>query len=199
MTGVLYAALTDLKPRLGITDSSHDADLTDTLDVASRDIEQDTGRVFALDTSTSQRIYNPRNRVFYTSEGYKLLVDDIGDITGLVVEVGTPLGGWSAITDYETSPDAAFVRGWPIDALLRPFAMWTYWPLHRIRVTAKWGWPAVPVQIKQATLIRAQRLYKRRDSPEGVAGFNDLGVVRVGRYDPDYDRLVAPFKQAGFG
>ena len=199
---LVYATVTDLRNRMDRTDVETpigDAPLLNALLAASRDVDQDCGRRFYLDKATSQRIYNPRSRVFYTSEGYKLLVDDIGTTTGLVVEVGTPIGGWSVITDYETSPDAAFATGWPVSALLRPFAMWTYWQLHRIRVTAQWGWPQVPAQIVEATLIRAQRLYRRRQSPEGVAGFSDMGVVRVGRYDPDYDRLVAPFKLPGFG
>jgi len=44
--------------------------------------------------------------------------------------------------------------------------------------------------VVQATLLLAARLYKRRLSPEGVAGWEDLGAVRVVARDPDIERLI---------
>jgi hypothetical protein len=64
-----------------------------------------------------------------------------------------------------------------------------------VRITATWGFPAIPIAIKQAAIIQSSRLYKRLDSPLGVAGFGDMGAIRVGRYlDPDVEQLVMPFK-----
>jgi hypothetical protein len=60
----------------------------------------------------------------------------------------------------------------------------------RVRVTAKWGWPAVPDTVVQATLIQASRLYRRKDSPEGVLGSAEWGTVRLGRVDPDVYALI---------
>jgi hypothetical protein len=194
-----YALLADLKARLQITDSTRDTELQGKLTTASRDIDRDTSRSFYLDVGVSQRIYNPRNRQFPTAEGMKLIVDDIGSATGLIVEVGTATTGWSAITGYETGPDNAIVRGDPITWLLRTYIPWVYYPLQRVRVTAQWGWPAVPTQIAEACLLRAARLFKRRDSPDGVAGAGDFGVIRVSRRDPDYDELIGPFKLPGIG
>lgn len=45
--------------------------------------------------------------------------------------------------------------------------------------------------VQTATLMIASRLYKRRLSVEGVAGWNDLGVVRIMARDPDVDVLLA--------
>jgi hypothetical protein len=45
-------------------------------------------------------------------------------------------------------------------------------------------------RVQQATLLLASRLYKRRLSPEGVAGWNDVGVVRIVATDPDIARLL---------
>lgn len=45
-------------------------------------------------------------------------------------------------------------------------------------------------EVQEATLLLASRLYKRRLSPEGVAGWADLGVVRITAQDPDIDRLL---------
>ena len=64
-----------------------------------------------------------------------------------------------------------------------------------MQVVGTFGWNAVPTAIKQATILLAMRLFKRYDSPLGVAGFSDLGAVRVGRIDPDVDRLIMPFKR----
>lgn len=196
-----YATVQDLRLRLQIDDSQNDAELSDKLDTASRQIEQDTGRVFTLDAAASARTLNPAGRVVRTREGDKLLIDDIGDTAGLIVEVGqgTSYVALTATDDYETGPDNALAMGEPIEWLLRLWRPWIWWPRQRVRVTAKWGWPSVPAPIKEATLLRAARLFRRRNSPEGVAGFGDMGPIRVSRTDPDYDALIYPYVQPGFG
>jgi hypothetical protein len=45
-------------------------------------------------------------------------------------------------------------------------------------------------EVQEAIVLLASRLYKRRNSPEGVAGWNDLGVVRIAASDPDVARLL---------
>ena len=45
--------------------------------------------------------------------------------------------------------------------------------------------------VQQAELLLAARLYKRRQSPEGVAGMNEFGVVRISREDWDIKNLLA--------
>jgi hypothetical protein len=35
---------------------------------------------------------------------------------------------------------------------------------------------------------------KRQESPLGVAGFGEFGVVRVSRLDPDIDAMLQPYK-----
>lgn len=199
-----YATAADLKARLGRTDNVRDAELSDKLLTASRDVESDAGRPvggFWLDTSPTQRIYNPRYRLVPSWDGQKVLIDDIGDATGLIVEVGSG-ANWATIdsTTYDTGPDNALALGKPITWLLRPYLPWVTWPRQRIRITAKFGWPAVPQAVKEATLLRAHRLYARRGSPEAVAGFADQGLIHVGRYDPDYDKLIASVKNdSGIG
>ena len=47
--------------------------------------------------------------------------------------------------------------------------------------------------IKQACIILAGRQFKRYDSPLGVAGFGDLGAMRVSRVDPDVATLIEPY------
>lgn len=45
--------------------------------------------------------------------------------------------------------------------------------------------------VTEAILLLAHRLYKRQQSPEGVAGWGDLGVVRILASDPDIEALLA--------
>ncbi|HMA77619.1 MAG TPA: phage gp6-like head-tail connector protein, partial [Candidatus Paceibacterota bacterium] len=64
-----------------------------------------------------------------------------------------------------------------------------------VQVTGTFGFTSIPVAIQQATLLLTLRQYRRYDSPLGVAGFDDMGVVRVGRIDPDVQKLIAPFRR----
>jgi hypothetical protein len=64
-----------------------------------------------------------------------------------------------------------------------------------VQVTGVFGFASVPIAIKQATILAALRAYKRYESPTGVLGFSDMGVVRIGRLDPDVQRLVDPYRK----
>ncbi|MFD4660833.1 phage gp6-like head-tail connector protein [Kitasatospora sp. NPDC058444] len=194
-----YATLDALKMALQIDagDLTRDPLLTMALSAAARGIDSATGRRFWLDPAPTARTYNPTGRTLSTDGGERLVVDDIGDTAGLLVETGTA-GAWTAVTGYETGPDNAIVRGRPVTALVSPAGTWGGGTT-RVRVTARWGWPAVPDDIVQATLIQAARLYRRKDSPEGVTGSAEWGVVRLSRRDPDVWALIEHFILPGFG
>lgn len=164
---------------------------------ASRSIDDHTGRRFYLDDEASARIINPRGRARRDRDGDRLLVDDIGAAAGVTVEVGSATAGWSDITStVELDPTDAAARRWPFTSLHRT-SQWL--AVDRVRVTARWGWPEVPQAIQEATLIQALRLYKRKDSPEGVLGSAEWGTVRVSRLDPDVAKLVERYVLDGFG
>jgi hypothetical protein len=127
------------------------------------------------------------------------------DIAGTAITLQTSSAGdgvfdqtWSP-TDYQLEP----VNG-VTDGLTVPFtrirAVENYlYPVEAdqalVKVTAVFGWPAVPIAITQACVIQSSRLFKRLDSPLGVAGFGDMGAVRVSRYlDPDVEQLIAPYR-----
>lgn len=48
-----------------------------------------------------------------------------------------------------------------------------------------------PSRVRMYVLMSAAKLYKRRLSPEGVAGFGDLGVVRILGDDPQAEQLIS--------
>jgi len=53
----------------------------------------------------------------------------------------------------------------------------------------------VPDSVKFACIIQASRLFKRLESPLGVAGVSDLGIMRVGSsIDGDVAQLINPFR-----
>lgn len=67
-----------------------------------------------------------------------------------------------------------------------------------VQIVGTWGWSAVPDAVKQATLIQASLLLSRKQSTQGVAGFGEFGVVRIGRdVDPTVRDLLSPYRVAG--
>ncbi|MFI2465940.1 phage gp6-like head-tail connector protein [Streptomyces globisporus] len=191
-----YGTRAALKERLElpVSDTSRDSALDSALAAASRSIDRATGRHFGLTTDPVTRTYNPRRRVVDRPDGELLLVNDIGSTTGLVVENGSG----STVTGFETSPDNALADELPITGLLLLRGSWGTGTA-RIRVTARFGWPSVPDDVAEAALIQAARLYRRRNSPEGVTGSAEWGVVRLSRRDPDVWNLIEPYVLPGFG
>jgi hypothetical protein len=88
------------------------------------------------------------------------------------------LANWLAITVRSQTIDAALQRC--LDGVVS----------HLTPRLGSWVPEPWPTHIEQATLIQAARLYKRRNSPEGVAGFGEMGVVRVSTLDPDVEALI---------
>lgn len=53
--------------------------------------------------------------------------------------------------------------------------------------------------IDLAVIMQTFRLYKRRGSPEGVAGFDDLGIITITRFDPDIAKLLDDYMLPAIG
>jgi hypothetical protein len=170
---------------------------------ASRDVEKICGRAFYQpDTPTVQYFSPARN------SPWVLDLDDMDLATtdGLVVAVQWSNGGnyaetWSLGTDYIAEPVNQSVNGivgWPYTSLRSLAKIWPprYADFYRdtVKVTATWGWPAVPDPVVQATLMRAFELYKGGEAPFGVAGQGDFGAIRV-RDNPMVSSLLQPYKK----
>lgn len=184
-----YATLPQLRARINATSGDRDEALQSALSAAARAFDRDTGRRpggFYLDATATARTYRVYGRTVCDGGWYRLLVDDIGSETGLTVEVGDG-STWTTVAGTRTYPSNALPDRQPITAV----AGQGWWMgVDLVRVTARWGWPAVPDEVVEAVLIAAQRLYRRKDSPEGIAGSSDFGPVRLSRIDPDYRRVV---------
>lgn len=188
-----YASLYTVRLALGVNnDTSRDDLILAACQSASRFIDDVCGRRFYADATATARTYRLRARVYRCDEGEALLVDDIASTSGLIVEIGSG-STYTAVTDYETAPDNALARGQAITELIRTGSSWRYSALSRVRITARWGWPAVPDAIAEAAKLQAARLFRRKDSPEGVLASAEWGAVRMTRMDPDVEALVRPY------
>ena len=194
-----YATLNEIKAASRITDSVDDALLELSVEAASRQIDRACDRVF-YNAGTATRVFLP-------TDPYATEIDDLISLTTL--KTSSSADGnfdvtWSA-NDYELQPLNGRVGGsyWPYTDIKSIgdylFPVWTTNTTNSneatVQVTGVWGWTSVPVDIKQATILLAMRQFKRYDSPLGVAGFGDIGAIRVGRIDPDVDALIQPFKK----
>jgi hypothetical protein len=190
-----YCTLQQLKDSLRITDNVDDTMLELAIETASRQIDDHCERVFY--TASATRYYAPR-------DSYVVETDDIVSITTL--KTSSAADGvyditW-ATTDYQKEPLNGIAGGIPSPIThLRAVDDYLF-PLQdgetTVQVVGTFGWSAIPTAIKYATLLLGSRLFKRMDSPLGVAGIGDLGVIRVSRIDPDIDALIAPFKKMRF-
>ena len=64
-----------------------------------------------------------------------------------------------------------------------------------VEITGVWGWPSVPLDVKQACRIIVAEISKMQESPLGVAGFGEFGVMRVSKtMPPRAMQLLAPYR-----
>src|SRR6185437_2859039 len=70
---------------------------------------------------------------------------------------------------------------------------WEFSRLDRIQIVGTWGWPTVPAGVRQATLQTAAEIYKLKDSPFGLAGTSEFGLVRVPKQNPYIMKLLTPY------
>ena len=187
-----YATLAEVKASLRITDDLDDALLETAIESASRMIDGYTARTFSnAGTAT---------RNFAATDALNLIIDDAISVSEVssTDEVGDTYVVWDA-NDFQLEPLNS-----RSDGLYMPYtgirAVGDYtWPVvdqqALCRITAVWGWASIPIAIKQATVIQSSRLFKRLDSPLGIAGFGDMGAIRVNRYlDSDVEQLAMPFR-----
>jgi hypothetical protein len=193
-----------VKAAARITDTIDDALLEIAIESSSRDIDAYTERVFYSTGATAVA------RVYIPQDIYLVETDDIISVTTLKSDStgnGTFDVTW-AVSDFQLEPLNGRAGGIDTPAT-RIRAIGDYlWPVYEprnvnsnqasVQVTGVFGFASIPSAIKQATILASLRAYKRYESPTGVLGFSDIGVVRVGRLDPDVERLVSPYRKIRF-
>jgi hypothetical protein len=195
-----YATLSEVKAAARITDSVDDALLEMAVESSSRLIDSVCERRFYT-AGTETHYYVPTN-------SYVVDVDDIPG-TAITLETSSAADGvydvtWQLSRDAQLEPLNRHSSGLTFP-VTRIRAVGDYlFPMDSIgtttvKVTSTFGFNAgtatIPMAIRQATIISSLRVYKRLDSPLGIAGFGDMGAVRVSRVDPDIAAMIAPFRK----
>lgn len=195
-----YASLAEMRHYLRITsagDTADDAELGFAIAAASRAIDRITRRQFGDAGAASARRYS----ALYVEDArvWRVYVDDFMTETGFAA--ATDLDGDAVFeatltgTDYRLRPYNAAADGWPWTHLdFTDTALFSEEP-NGIQVTARWGWTAVPTTVKQACLLQAERFFKRRDAPFGIAGSPEIGseLRLLAKVDPDVEVMLAPY------
>jgi hypothetical protein len=162
---------------------------------ASRSIDGYAGRYF-YSAGTATRYYA-------ADDDYVVQVDDLSSATITLTTANNSDGSYVytwGTSDYQLEPLNGNADGIAIPyTRIRAVGRYIF-PIDGgealVKVVGTYGWASVPIAVTQACVVQASRLFKRLDSPLGVAGFGDLGVIRVGRaLDPDVEQLVSPYRR----
>ncbi len=196
-----YATLAQIKSALRIpsADATDDALLEMAVESASRLIDAYCGRNFIYGGTAAT------TRYFYADDPYVVQIDDARSITQ--VQTSSSEDGIYDVTwdltahtgDIQPEPLNDYVGGltWPYTRL-RAIGDYVF-PVDRettVKVTAVYGWPTVPTTVAQACVLQSSRIFTRLQSPLGVAGFGDMGIMRVSRgLDPDVAQLIEGYRR----
>lgn len=192
-----YITKEELKATLELSGQSFaDEDIDSARLAASRGIDEACGRWFYAHTGAASIRY-------FTPRAYGLIaINDLYDLTTLKTDQdgdGVFEEVWTLNTGFVVEPLNAAADGWPWTRVcVHPLASkgFPYYYPRSVELTGKWGWVAVPGEIKQATSILASKLLKRaREAPFGIVSIGiDVGsTARIARTDPDISFLISPY------
>ncbi len=200
-TAHVYASVEALKSRLGITDTSDDFELQAAVRAASISVEQYCGRTFWRTPAGTVRTFQP------DANGYTLTFPPFNDLVSVSIFATDDKGDntysttWAA-TEYQLMPFDAGTKPVPepytsvraVGTRVFPIFFSILQRLDPVKITGVFGWPTVPPDVQQATMILASEIFKLKDAPFGVAGFGDFGVVRI-KTNPMVAYLLDPYRR----
>jgi hypothetical protein len=180
-----YITSANFKTRHGITTSTDDARIAAHITAASLEVDSICGRQFGTHSGAATARY------FFTAVATDQT--DTGDYATT----------WTVSTDYQVAPLNGVgpngQTGFPVTQLLAVGYAYSFPTCTRhpsVKVTGKWGWAAVPVDVVEATYLLAHRLFYERDVPSGVVpGSVEFGGVGM-RRPYTVERLLAPYIRA---
>ena len=189
-----YVTRTEVKNALGLGTAAltpDDTEIDQVVNAVSRAIDDYTGRFF----------YSVAGTALYTATDYLYVgIDDFSAITSVKSDEnndGTAEVTLTPNTDYRLVTNQT-VPGWPYTAVqITSFGSHTLPVLvtEGVQVIGTRGWSAIPAPIEAATLVQSTRLHARRNTPLGVAGSPEGGIVRLlSRLDPDVELMLRPYR-----
>jgi len=191
-----YATVAEFKAWIGIpvADTTDDALINEVLDESSRQIDDDLGRKLYQSAVGVVRYYTAKS-------DSRLLIDDLVTLTELATDGNsdrTYATVWAA-SDYDLEPFNAATDSMPYELIaVAPIGRYAF-PVglaKGIRITGTWGWPEIPIVVRRKCVLKAAWIFKRKDSPVGVMGSADMGLVRVARWDSDYEKFAQVHRRA---
>lgn len=191
-----YVTVPELQNALPVSDPGDVVLLGTAIDGASRSVDAYCGQRFWTDSAVKIRDY--------WATGGLLTVDPISTATGLIVKTDTAGDGTYATTltistDFILLPSNApdNYPAAPYTQIWLPNGMFPSYPRRpNVQVTATFGWPAVPEDVKAAAMLLARDLFKElKDAPFGVAGVAEFGVLRI-RQNPTARMLLGRYRRA---
>lgn len=206
-----YATKEQVKAAKGISDSVDDDIINIAINAASRQIDGKCGQRFWQDATVQTRTYVPTQ-----SDWLDLLDTDdaagISTTTGLLVDLDTAdSGSYSQAltngTDFYLEPLNAAKRTpvWPYTELRLSGLNYLFgrsaYGRALVRITAKFGWPAVPDDITQACIIQAQMLANSKNASMGfaaLAAIDGAGMRALG-WHPMAAALIGPYVRPAVG
>ena len=197
-----YTSVEELKDRLQITNTASDMSCQMAVQAAAKWVDRHCGRHFYQVTET---------RTFVPYSIWEQPIDDTVSITQLAVDFnGTGVFDqvWTQGVDYQLVFDG-YEFNLLSDGEPRPYTrarvinfagggrffpfVWPFSRLDRVQIQGTFGWPAVPLAVKQASLQLAADFFKLKDAPFGIAGSTDWGLLRLPKQNPVIQSLLGPY------
>ena len=180
-----YCSAEELKSRLQMTGTSDDSEIAMAVAAASRAIDRYCGRYFYRVTDTL---------TYVPDSMYHVCVDDLVSVTTLATDPAgtTPQGGTFPITwptaAYQLTPYNPGDPGepWPytkiraVGSLTFPYVVpQILMRQDRVQVTGVFGWPAVPLVVRQMSLSVAAEIFRSKDAPTGGGAPGEFAVAVI--------------------
>jgi len=190
-----YITVADLARYLTIDATTYADDLASAINASSRQIDTYCARRFYADSSATARLYMSRdNNKVIIDDAYEISLVQVASADNAVYDITVPVGS------YYTKPLNGYADG--ISGMPATLVYFTTTAVTlptsadnpSVKITAKWGWAAVPEPVRQSTLLMAAETFKMREAPFGVAGFADFGAVRVGKMSPQAVAMLRPYR-----
>jgi hypothetical protein len=199
-----YCTLAEVKLELlpNLANSDHDTVLEVAINAASRAIDGHCGQRFWQDSTVVAREF------YADSHTCCVIPEGISTTTGLIVKIdedadGTFESTLTISTDFILTPRNAAAEV-PVRPYTEVLAVENYsFPLPSngrpgVQVTAKFGWPTVPDDVKKACLILSHDLFKAKDAAFGIAGEGQFGTLMI-RQNKLASMLLAPYRKPSVG
>lgn len=192
-----YATLTEVKTAVGVDDALDDSQLTIALNATVDLIDRYCNRRFRTvdtndDADKSTRTYTPMSpRLLFVDD--VLAVDEVQERSTVTAPYETV-----DASDYELAPSNAAADGRPFGRVERITGSWPN-TLRGVKVTGWFGWETTPEAVKQATILQASRLARRREAPLGISQVpsfdGNTGMRILSKLDADVEVLLAGYRR----